>query len=166
VRGPFRKNSSRPLRGGGEVNVEEVLEEIGRIASELGRDDVLAVGLFGSLARGDFDERSDIDIFVITKDELTIEEQDELYRIFSRLIPRFKRDITLLVYDLDGLKRVPTWQTLNMLRDARFAFDRGGIEELFKAILRRAEESGIVYDEEEGVFKLVDPSRGVFEFEG
>jgi predicted nucleotidyltransferase len=64
---------------------EEVINEIERIIKNLGRKDVLAAGLFGSLARGDFNERSDIDIFIITKKELGIKEQDEFYYAFSEL---------------------------------------------------------------------------------
>jgi len=93
------------------------------------------VGLFGSLTRGDFDERSDIDIFVITAKEIPLREQDELYYAFSELIPRFGRDITVLVYDINGLKRIPT------------------------------EEHGIVYDDQEKVFSLKRAERVVFSLE-
>lgn len=42
-----------------------------RVAVGLGKKEVLAVGLFGSLTRLTFDEKSDIDIFVI-KDKETL----------------------------------------------------------------------------------------------
>ncbi|MBM4082071.1 MAG: nucleotidyltransferase domain-containing protein, partial [Planctomycetes bacterium] len=106
------------------VDIDKVKDGIKEIALRLGRADVLAVGLFGSLARGDFGDRSDIDVFVITSKELPLEEQHEFYRAFNKLIPQFKRDVTVLVYDLEAVKKVPTWQTLNMLRDARFVYDR------------------------------------------
>jgi len=133
---------------------EEVMSEIGRIVKNLGRKDVLAAGLFGSMARGDFNERSDIDIFIITEKELGIKEQDEFYYAFSELRRRFRRDTTVLVYDIKSLKSVPSWQTLNMMRDAIFAYDVMGVEEIFKDILDKAGKCGIFYDEKERVFKL------------
>jgi len=145
----------------------EILDEIREVA--LRKEEIIAVGLFGSLARGDYDEKSDIDIFVITERELSLEEQDKLYYEFSGLIKKFKRDVTVLVYDIESLKKVPSWQTLNLLRDAIFAYDRGGIEEVFREILRKAEERGIIYDEKDKVFKLKKPGRVVFslqKFEG
>jgi len=146
------------------VDVEKVKDRIRQLALRLDRPDVLAVGLFGSLARGDFDDRSDIDVFVITAEEIPLKEQDQVYCAFSKLIPQFKRDVTVLVYDLEAVKKVPTWQTLNMLRDARFVHDRGQIEALFQRILKQAEEHGIIYDVEDKVFKLKRPGRMVFSY--
>jgi len=144
------------------MDIERVLDEVRRIALRLGKKGILAVGLFGSLTRGDFDERSDVDIFVITEKELPLREQDELYYTFSELIPKLGRDITVLVYDINGLKGIPTWQTLNLVNDAYFVYDRAGIEKIFKKILQEAEDHGIVYDNEEKVFKLKRVGRLVF----
>jgi predicted nucleotidyltransferase len=141
---------------------EEIVDEIGRIVKDLGRKDVLAAGLFGSMARGDFNERSDIDVFVVTEKELGIKEQDQFYYAFSELIQRFGRDVTVLVYDVKSLKRVPSWQTLRMVKDAVFAYDAGGVKEIFRKILDEAEKSGIFYDEEEGTFRLRRRGRVVF----
>jgi predicted nucleotidyltransferase len=147
------------------VDTERVNDQVRQIALTLGKKEILAVGLFGSLARGDFDERSDIDIFVITEKELPLGEQDELYYTFSQLIPVSGRDVTVLVYDINGLKRIPTWQTLNLAKDARFVYDRAGIEEVFKRILQEAEVHGIVYDDEEKVFRLKRTKRLAFSLE-
>ncbi|MGB9630873.1 MAG: nucleotidyltransferase domain-containing protein [Candidatus Methanodesulfokora sp.] len=141
--------------------MRKVLDEIRKIALGLKREDLLAAGLFGSLARGDFDEKSDIDVFVITSRELSLEEQDRLYQEFSRLMEIFGRDVTVLVYDMKSLKKVPSWQTLNLIRDAIFAFDRGNVQEVFREILRKAEEKGIFYDERDRVFRLRKPGRVV-----
>ena len=147
------------------MDTERVNDKVKQIALTLGKKEILAVGLFGSLARGDFDERSDIDIFVITEKELPLGEQDELYYTFSQLIPVSGRDVTVLVYDINGLKRIPTWQTLNLAKDARFVYDRAGIEEVFKKILQEAEAHGIVYDDEEKVFRLKRTKRLAFSLE-
>ncbi len=147
------------------VDIESIKNEVRGVALQLGRKEILAVGLFGSLARGDFNERSDIDIFVTTERELSLREQDELYYAFSELTSRFGRDVTILVYDMDGLKRIPTWQTLNLVKDACFVYDRAGIEKLFQKILQEAERHGIVYDDEERVFKLKKAERTIFSLE-
>ena len=143
--------------------MRRVKDDVREVVLKLGRKEILAVGLFGSMARGDFDERSDIDIFVITETELPLSEQDELYYIFSsELIPKLGRDVTILVYDMNGLKRVPSWQTLNLIKDACFIYDRGGLKLLFKRILKEAAEHGIIYDEKEKVFRLEKVGRVVF----
>lgn len=147
------------------MNIRRVEEKAREIALRMEKEEVLAVGLFGSLTRGDFDERSDIDIFVITEKELPLKEQDELYHTFSTLIPEFGRDITVLVYDIDGLKKIPTWQTLNLVKNADFVYDRAEVEKTFEMILQEAEEHGIEYDDEEKVFKLKRPGRLIFSLE-
>jgi predicted nucleotidyltransferase len=145
-----------------KIDITKIKDEIRRITLGLGREDVLAVGLLGSLARGDFNERSDIDIFVITRDPLSLEEQHRFYHEYHELIGLFHRDITVLVYDIKDLKSVPSWQTLNMVRDAQFVYDRAEIQKLFKRILKEAEAHGIIYDEKEKVFRLKKPGRVVF----
>jgi predicted nucleotidyltransferase len=144
------------------MDIERIKQEIKQTTLGLEKKEILAVGLFGSIARGDFDEKSDIDIFVITEKELKLKEQDELYYIFSELIAKFKRDVTVLVYDINGIKNVPSWQTLNLLNDAHFLYDCGGIKEMFKSILEEAEKYGITYDNEEKVFKLKNIGRQIF----
>ena len=147
------------------VDIQKVKDEVKQITLRLGKEEILAVGLFGSLARGGLDERSDIDIFVITEKEIPLREQDELYYAFSELIPRFGRDITVLVYDINGLKRIPTWQTLNLVKDACFVYDRAEVEKIFQKVLQKAEEHGIVYDDQEKVFSLKTAERMVFSLE-
>ena len=147
------------------VDIQKVKDEVKQITLRLGKKEILALGLFGSLTRKDFDERSDIDIFVITEKEIPLREQDELYYAFSELIPRFGRDITVLVYDINGLKRIPTWQTLNLVKDACFVYDRADIEKIFQKVLQKAEEHGIVYNNQEKVFSLKRAKRVVFSLE-
>ena len=144
------------------MNIKRIKEELRKIALNLRKREVLAVGLFGSLARGDFKEKSDIDIFIITNTELTLKKQDELYYTFSELIPKFGRDITVLVHDIESLKKVPSWQTLNLIKDACFVYDSGRIKETFKMILEEAEQYGIIYDSKEKVFKSKKPGRTIF----
>ncbi|MGQ9709220.1 MAG: nucleotidyltransferase family protein [Anaerolineae bacterium] len=141
-------------------------EEIRNLVRELAaglNGDVLAVGILGSIARGDFHERSDIDILVVTRQPFSLKEQDRFYELFSQaLIPRFGRDVTVLVYDLGSLKRVPTWHTLVMMGEALLVEDRADIADLFRRILQEAEAHGIIYDPERKVFRTTRPGRVVF----
>lgn len=141
---------------------ETVREAVREVAEGL-NGDILAVGLFGSIARGDFGPHSDIDVFVITRRPLSLEEQDRIYEIFAQaLAPRFGRDVTVLVYDLAGLKRVPTWHTLVMVHDAVLAEDRAGIQGLFQRILQEAEAHGIIYNPTTGTFQVIRAGRVFF----
>lgn len=144
------------------MEIHKIEDAIRRVALSLRNKDILAVGLFGSLARGDFDDSSDIDIFIITEEEIPLREQDELYFAFSELISRLRRDVTVLVYDINSLKRIPTWQTLNLVKDGRFVYDRAEIKKIFEQILRKAEEHGIVYNDQEKIFSLKKPERTLF----
>ncbi len=143
-------------------DVETLKDRLREFGMRLAKEEILAFGLFGSVARQDFDERSDVDIFVITDRELPLKAQDELYYAFSDFVAEFGRSTSVLVYDVRSLKKVPTWQTFNLLRDACFLYDRAGIEDLFKKILQEAEKHGIVYDHRDKVFRLNRPGRVVF----
>lgn len=59
-----------------------------------------------------------------------------------------------LVYDINGLKRIPTWQTLNLMKDACLMYDRVEIEKIFKEVLQEAEEHGI-----SGAFRRKNPAK-------
>jgi hypothetical protein len=85
--------------------------------------------------------------------------------VIHYLIPRFGRDVTVLVYDMNGLKRIPTWQTLTLIKDACFVYDRAEIEKIFEKVLQKAEEHGIVYDNQEKVFSLKMAERVAFSLE-
>jgi len=43
-----------------------------------------------------------------------------------------------------------------------FAYDAGGVKEIFRKILDEAEKSGVFYDEEERTFRLRKRGRVVF----
>ena len=144
------------------IDIQEVKNEVRQAVLGMRKDEILAAGLFGSVARGDFDDKSDIDIFVITGKELSLRQQDELYYDLSEAVNKFGRDVTVLTYDLDGLKKVPTWQTLNLLKDGCFVYDKAEIEKVFKKILEEAEKQGIIYDNQEKVFKLRRAERMIF----
>ncbi|MFQ6092781.1 MAG: nucleotidyltransferase domain-containing protein [bacterium] len=109
-------------------------------------EEVLAIGIFGSLARGDFGERSDIDVFVVIKDEDDRGEETDIKWYFrvKELLKNFRRDVTVLVYTPDSLKAVPTWHTLRMAKEGLCFYDKGGIKNIFDAIVAEAKKVGLV----------------------
>ena len=62
---------------------------------------VLAFSLFGSLARGDWDEYSDLDLDVILRDHMTIDARQEVERLVS-VLETVGEGITLIVPRSEG----------------------------------------------------------------
>lgn len=128
------------------------LDEIKRRLLELeGIEETEAVGIFGSLVRGDFGPRSDIDVFVVLKSKPSGLKADDLWwkRVYE-VLKEFGRDITVLVYSLKGLKEVFSWYILRLASEGVIIYDRGGVEEIFQRIITVAKEAGLVEDEIHG----------------
>lgn len=107
--------------------------------------EVEGIGILGSLARGDFGDKSDIDVFVIIKEEDDRPDIDEIwYKRVKGLIGDLKRDITVILYTLDGLKAVPTWHTIRLASEGIIAYDKGKVRETFQKIIKKAREAGLV----------------------
>jgi predicted nucleotidyltransferase len=104
-----------------------------------------AIGIFGSLARGDFHDRSDIDIFVVVQEKKPGVDVDKLWwdRI-NEALKDYQRDVTVLVYSIEGLKRIITWYVLRLASEGIFIYDKGGVKELFVRIIKTAKEAGLV----------------------
>ena len=51
---------------------------------------------------------------------------------------------------------------MGVVKDACFLYDRAEIERVFERILQEAGKHGIVYDDQEKVFKLIRAERVVF----
>lgn len=127
-----------------KINLEELKNTF--LSAKDILDEVLAIGICGSLARGDYTERSDIDLFVMVPDEKKHEGiQDEwYYRLHDLLYPKYHRDVTVFVYTPQLLKKVPCWATLNMVTEGIFFFDKADIKGIFHRIIEKAKEIGLV----------------------
>lgn len=110
---------------------------------ELG--EALAVGIFGSVARCEAAERSDIDVLVVLDDGKTDPNEDFLWdqRVRRRLSP-LGRDVTVIVYNEAGLRKICNWYVLRLAREARLIYDPAGrIAALFKKIINAALNAGL-----------------------
>jgi len=128
---------------GSDLSVQEVRKAILSLGKRL--EGAEAIGICGSLARGDFHERSDIDIFVVVKEKLADVDVDRIWwdRI-SDALKDFGRDVTVLVYTTEALKRIITWYVLRLASEAILVYDRAGVESLFKRIIATAKKAGLV----------------------
>jgi predicted nucleotidyltransferase len=132
--------------------MKELISEIKQKISNLREiDEAEAIGVCGSLARGRFNKRSDIDLFVVIKERkpgIDYERlwYDRLYNILSDL----KRDITVIVYSLAGLKKIVTWYVLRLASEGILLYDKGNVKGLFERIIKTAKEAGLVEREISG----------------
>ncbi len=83
------------------VDMEELSHRVVEVAKKLAENELYRVYLYGSYARGDFDEESDIDIIIIVD---CAKEQVESYRKrmchYAGLIGmEFDREVSLIMRD-------------------------------------------------------------------
>lgn len=119
------------------------------VAEELGRDwRVLAIVLFGSVAKGAHSEESDIDLLVIT--DGGVELYDEVYELsFKYLVPL---EAIFLSFD-DFLMHARLRSTLlfGVMEGYEVLQDRVGIAEVLSYLRRKVEEE-FAYDEGAGAW--------------
>lgn len=107
---------------------------------------VVAVVLFGSVARGEVTEESDIDLLVVTEAEMEAQLNDRVYDLM------FKYDVPVeaifLTYDdLIINLQAKTAFSFGLLEGYRVLYDRGGVENLL-SIKKMEVQKNWIYDEE------------------
>lgn len=123
----------------------------GLIAEEIGGiERVVAVILFGSVAKGEATEESDIDMLVVTEVEMEDSLNDTVYDLM------FKYDVPVeaipLTYDdLIVNLQAKTAFSFGLLEGYQVLYDRGGVETLL-AIKKKEIQENWIYDEEAGVW--------------
>ncbi len=121
------------------------------IADEIGHDEqVVGVILFGSIAKQKTTEESDIDLLVVTGNEIEDRLNDMVYHLM------FKYDVPVeavfLTYeDLIINLQAKTSFSFGLLEGYRVLLDRGGLEGLF-ALKEKEMKENWTYDEEAGAW--------------
>lgn len=136
----------RPRGELGDVRIPS-LSAIGQAILSLGEElkDAEAIGVMGSIARGDFHRRSDIDIFVVVKERKPGVDIDRLWwERINGVLSKFRRDATVITYSVEGLKRISNWYVLRLASEGVLIYDRGGIRKLFDKIIKTALDAGLV----------------------
>ncbi len=128
------------------ITIESVKEAIYSLGKEL--EEVESICIIGSLARKvDFDiKKSDIDIVVIV-DRKDRDVDMIWYQRINKVLREFNRNITVLVYSLQGLKNISNWYVLRLASEGVVIFDKGNINELFAKIIQSAKDAGLVEEE-------------------
>lgn len=78
-----------------ELRRKEIISILQRLKSEITNilDEKVEMILFGSYARGDFSEYSDVDVLILVEKELNKEENNKLYEIIAEY--SLKHDIVI-----------------------------------------------------------------------
>jgi len=142
-----------------EVSIERVKEAILSLGDFVAEAE--GIGIFGSLARGDFGPRSDIDIFVVIDDKDDRQDIDDIWcKRINKVLRPFERDVTVLVYTIKALKNVCNWYVLRLASDGILVCDGGRVKPLFAEILDAAEKAGLEQREMAGTM-LWAPKRKI-----
>ena len=131
---------------------DQVVERLKRAARELVErygDRVVAVGLFGSVARGEATPRSDVDVIVVVDGwGRSLERRREIYDVLWR---HLRRDVTLVDVDRDVVEellrgeRNLTTTMLNILYDCVIVYDgRGLLSQLVESVRDYVKQRGWV----------------------
>lgn len=128
------------------LNIGLTLEEKARlIADEISSGNVIAVVLFGSLAKGKSGEESDIDILVVTESE----EPNELNETVYSLMFRYDVPVEAVFLSFDEVLAHALEKTsflLGILEGYEVLYDQGGVEEIL-ALKKNEVEKEYTYDE-------------------
>ena len=93
----------------------EILREVKGKLKEILSDDLVEVILFGSYARGEAREWSDVDVLLITRRRLSIEEHDRLNEITEMYVLEKGIVISLIIYPLNSrMEHDPLIQTVHV----------------------------------------------------
>ncbi|CAI1491938.1 Putative nucleotidyltransferase [Thermococcus nautili] len=79
----------------------EILREVKEKLIKILGDDLVEVILFGSYARGEAKEDSDVDVLVVVKRKLTLEEHDKLSEVTEEYILEKGLVLSLIVYPVN-----------------------------------------------------------------
>ncbi|MBU2446578.1 MAG: nucleotidyltransferase domain-containing protein [Bacteroidetes bacterium] len=74
----------------------EVLDYLKRELYELLKDRLKQLILFGSYARGKFNDESDVDFLLVTSTKLTTEEKEKITEIELNVLSQYKLFITII----------------------------------------------------------------------
>ena len=126
-----------------DISIEKIKNTL--FSSDIKFEELICLGICGSLARGDFNEKSDIDIFIVVEDNKWKKELTEIwYHRLKKILRNYHRGLTVLIYPVKGLKMIATWQVFSLASEGIILYDRGNIKELFEKIIEKTEEWGLV----------------------
>ncbi|MEM0303331.1 MAG: nucleotidyltransferase domain-containing protein [Archaeoglobaceae archaeon] len=132
--------------------LRQLAEKYVQIAAEVLGDNLISIALFGSVARGEATETSDIDLFVVCRQlpNGVFKRHELLEPIRERLYPELKRlweqdiyaNLSELAFTEEEARQL-RWIYLDMVEDAVILFDRDGfLEGMLNLLRKRLQELG------------------------
>jgi len=92
----------------------KILREVKAKLREILGDNLVEVILFGSYARGEASEWSDVDVLVVVKRWPTLEELDKIGELSAELTLRYEVTFSLVPYvEKDGMEYDPLIRNVN-----------------------------------------------------
>lgn len=79
-------------------DIFEILREFKRELTEILGDKLVDVILFGSYARGDYTDESDVDVLIIVKEKPTIDEENKISKLCLRFLIKHNIIISAVTY--------------------------------------------------------------------
>lgn len=120
--------------------ITKLKEAVNELVEKYG-DKVVAVGLFGSYARGEANERSDVDVIVVVRNwNRGLERRFQIYDVLHRYL---RRDITLIDLDYQDIeeilarRRTITATMLNIIYDCIPVYDPLNILKQLKELVSK-----------------------------
>jgi len=83
------------------AEIVEILKEFKRELTEILGGKLVDVILFGSYARGDYTEESDVDVLIIVKEKPTIDEENKISKLCLRFLIKYGIVISAVTYPKD-----------------------------------------------------------------
>ncbi|MCX7969587.1 MAG: nucleotidyltransferase domain-containing protein [Armatimonadetes bacterium] len=141
--------------------LRQLAEKYAQVAVNVLGNNLLSIALFGSVARGEATETSDIDLFIVCRQlprgvfkryELLEPIREELRSDLEKLWKQgIYANFTELTFTEEEAKRL-RWIYLDMVEDAVILFDRSGfLEGILNALRNRLQELGARREEVNGV---------------
>ena len=91
--------------------LEKILREVKSKLQEILGDNLIEVVLFGSYARGEAREGSDVDVLIITRRKPSREEDWEIGELMTDIVLKYGVVVSLIVYPQRGEPKDPFFLT-------------------------------------------------------
>jgi len=78
-----------------------ILREFKHELTEILADKLVDVILFGSYARGDYTEESDVDVLIVVKERPTIDEENKISKLCLKFLIKYNIIISAIAYPED-----------------------------------------------------------------
>jgi|Deesub1362B_J571_1020462.scaffolds.fasta_scaffold00215_8 predicted nucleotidyltransferase len=87
------------------ININKLLKELKRELEKALRDRLEGIILYGSYARGNFSEHSDVDIILLVQRRLTLDEYELTNKIIAELSLKYGVVISVIDYPMEIFER-------------------------------------------------------------